>query len=379
MANSIIQLRHSNVTGNTPASLANGEIAINIYDGKIFYRGGVSNTIQSFLKYGGPAGLDTEVQFNDSGVLGADAGLTFNKTTKNLTANGQISGSTLKSTQSSGDEGGQIDLATAVTNTTLVGGSVNLDIYQNKLRIFESGGTNRGVYIDLSSASTGVGTDLLNPSATPDTVARNLAQGAFNQANAAYDTANSASNYANSAFAAANTAGGADQFARNQANAAFNRANSFGAVTISDNTTTPGTFYPLFVDAISGNLAVVNVASTELTFEPSSGSLSAVNFISLSDERYKKNVITITNATQIINKIDGVSFNWVKNDRPAYGVIAQEIEKVLPEIVHTNEEGVKTVNYDSLIPFLIQTVKEQGVEIQKLKEEIVTINKKLGN
>ena len=92
MANTVIELRHSYVTGNVPASLANGEIAINTYDGKIFYRGGASNTIQTIERYQGPAGLDTEIQFNDSGILGSSANLTFNKTTGlfstgNVTAN----------------------------------------------------------------------------------------------------------------------------------------------------------------------------------------------------------------------------------------------------------------------------------------------------
>ena len=88
MANTIIELRHSYVTGNVPSSLANGEIAINTYDGKLFYRGGVSNTIQTIERFQGPAGLNQEIQFNDSGVLGADSGLTYNKTTDVLTVVG---------------------------------------------------------------------------------------------------------------------------------------------------------------------------------------------------------------------------------------------------------------------------------------------------
>ena len=88
MSNTIIELRHSYVTGNVPSSLANGEIAINTYDGKLFYRGGVSNTIQTIERFQGPAGLNQEVQFNDSGVLGADSGLTYNKTTDVLTVVG---------------------------------------------------------------------------------------------------------------------------------------------------------------------------------------------------------------------------------------------------------------------------------------------------
>ena len=86
MANTIIELRRSHVSGNVPTSLANGEIAINTYDGKLFYRGGVSNTIQTIERFQGPAGLNTEIQFNDSGVLGSDSDLTYNKTTDVLSA-----------------------------------------------------------------------------------------------------------------------------------------------------------------------------------------------------------------------------------------------------------------------------------------------------
>ena len=92
MSNTVIELRHSYISGNVPTSLANGEIAINTYDGKIFYRGGPSNTIQTIERYEGPAGLDTEIQFNDSGVLGSSPRLTFDKATGlfrtgNVTAN----------------------------------------------------------------------------------------------------------------------------------------------------------------------------------------------------------------------------------------------------------------------------------------------------
>lgn len=92
MSNTVIELRHSYISGNVPTSLANGEIAINTYDGKIFYRGGPSNTIQTIERYEGPAGLNTEIQFNDSGILGSSPRLTFDKATGlfrtgNVTAN----------------------------------------------------------------------------------------------------------------------------------------------------------------------------------------------------------------------------------------------------------------------------------------------------
>ena len=87
MANTVIQLKHSTVQGNVPVSLANGEISINTRDGKIFYAD-PTGTIQEFSQFSGPAGLNGEIQFNDSGVLGANAGLSYSKTSRVLTVVG---------------------------------------------------------------------------------------------------------------------------------------------------------------------------------------------------------------------------------------------------------------------------------------------------
>jgi len=87
MANTIIQLKHSTVQGNIPVSLANGEISINTRDGKLFYSD-PTGTVQEFSEFSGPAGLNGEIQFNDSGVLGANSGLTYSKTSRVLTVVG---------------------------------------------------------------------------------------------------------------------------------------------------------------------------------------------------------------------------------------------------------------------------------------------------
>lgn len=84
MANTVIQLRNSTVTGNVPSSLANGEISINSRDGKFFYSTPAGAVITHY-PYLGPAGLNKEVQFNDSGILGSSSGLSFDKTTGALT------------------------------------------------------------------------------------------------------------------------------------------------------------------------------------------------------------------------------------------------------------------------------------------------------
>jgi hypothetical protein len=65
-----------------------------------------------------------------------------------------------------GDEGGEILLGKASTNTTLAGEGVTIDVWQNRLRFFEQGGNARGAYIDISSLANGVGTNLLDTAAT---------------------------------------------------------------------------------------------------------------------------------------------------------------------------------------------------------------------
>jgi len=75
-------------------------------------------------------------------------------------SSGNVNSQNLKSNSSSGDEGGELFLAQAQTNTTLAGG-ITIDSYQDKLRFFEQGGSARGAYIDLTACTAGVGTDII--------------------------------------------------------------------------------------------------------------------------------------------------------------------------------------------------------------------------
>ncbi len=92
MANTVISLRSSGVSSNTPSLgvLANGELSLNFADGILYYKT-AANALGS-IQTTQPSGLNTEIQFNDSGSFGANSSLTFNKTTgilstNNLTAN----------------------------------------------------------------------------------------------------------------------------------------------------------------------------------------------------------------------------------------------------------------------------------------------------
>jgi len=104
MANTIITLKSSGVSGNVPSSLQSGELAINYADGKLFY-GDSSNTAVLFDVITEPAGLNGEVQFNDSGSFGSSSGFTYNQLTEALTvtllnvdSDAQIDGDTTSNT-----------------------------------------------------------------------------------------------------------------------------------------------------------------------------------------------------------------------------------------------------------------------------------------
>ena len=77
-----------------------------------------------------------------------------------------------------------------------------------------------------------------------------------------------------------------------------------------------------------------------------------------SDIRLKENISTIENATNIVKRLRGVNFDWKDTGRKSVGVIAQEVELVLPELVYENENGVKSVAYDKLVAVLIEAIKE---------------------
>ena len=93
-----------------------------------------------------------------------------------------------------------------------------------------------------------------------------------------------------------------------------------------------------------------------------------------SDERLKDNIQPIKNPIEKINSISGNSFDWNEQKQNIYkgkdyGVIAQEIENILPELVDTRDDGYKAVKYDKLISLLIEGIKELSSEVNKLKEK----------
>jgi hypothetical protein len=145
--------------------------------------------------------------------------------------------------------------------------------------------------------------------------------------------------------------------------------NSIGS-SLTNDTTTDSDFYIVFTDQTSGVEQTFTVANSKLYFNPSTGTLNSTDFNSLSDKNEKENIHDLVGAIDVINQIRPVSFTWKETGRGAYGVIAQEVEEVLPEIVSTNSQGIKSVAYSQIIPFLVQVIQEQQKEIEKIKSAL---------
>jgi hypothetical protein len=135
--------------------------------------------------------------------------------------------------------------------------------------------------------------------------------------------------------------------------------------TVFDDTTTNQEFFPLFTATTSGTITASGISTSKLTYNPSTGAMTAVDFNSTSDINLKENIHTVGNALEITEQLRGVSFDWKETGKGSYGVIAQELEEVLPELVKQGE--VKSVNYNGIIGVLIEAIKELKKEVEDLK------------
>jgi exosome complex RNA-binding protein Rrp4 len=142
-----------------------------------------------------------------------------------------------------------------------------------------------------------------------------------------------------------------------------------GGVTLSDDTSTNATYYPTFATATSGTATTVRVSSTKLTYNPSTGNLVATIHYASSDSRHKTDIKPISDALVKVSQINGVTYIRTDNDQNIRhaGVIAQDVEKVLPEVIGTDAEGFKVVAYGNMIGLLVEAIKELKAEVDALK------------
>ena len=91
---------------------------------------------------------------------------------------------------------------------------------------------------------------------------------------------------------------------------------------------------------------------------------------SVSDVRTKENIESVKNSLDLVSQLRGVWYNKIGEENRKVGVIAQEVEEVLPEVVHTDTEGMKAVDYGKMVGVLIEAIKEQQVKIEALEKRL---------
>jgi len=141
-----------------------------------------------------------------------------------------------------------------------------------------------------------------------------------------------------------------------------------GEISVSD-ITTDAAYYPMFTSTISGTMSAAGVSSNKLSYNPYTGNFISVGFVTSSDERLKTNIQPIYGALDMLNNLEGCSFDWISTGKKSYGFIAQEVEITMPELVVTDKHGMKAVNYIATIGILVEAIKELRERLEILEDK----------
>jgi|TARA_R110000823_G_scaffold303293_1_gene424635 hypothetical protein len=186
--------------------------------------------------------------------------------------------------------------------------------------------------------------------------------------------------------------GNTDQMLQTNGSGAMTWATPF--ITLSDQTSSSTTHYPMMSTSTSGKITANNVSSSKLTFTPNNGRLTATiiatgnaaitggsitgtsisgstgSFSTLTETSsiiLKDNVNPIVNALQKVLMLDGVNYNRKETGKFEAGLIAEEVEKIVPELVDNNGE-FKSVQYTRITAYLIESIKSLKQELDDLKK-----------
>jgi hypothetical protein len=173
------------------------------------------------------------------------------------------------------------------------------------------------------------------------------------------------------------------------------------AVTVTNQTSDTATYYPLMTTSTTGTLTAVNTSSTRATFQPStgtftstliranggtgssstttgtlvvtggvgvSGQLTATTIVETSSIVFKENINPLIGALESVLKLTGVSYDRTDIDVHEVGLIAEDVNKILPDLVSKDENGVPYgIKYTKLTAYLIESIKSLKAEIDRLK------------
>ncbi len=144
---------------------------------------------------------------------------------------------------------------------------------------------------------------------------------------------------------------------------------------------TAGDWYRSFyIQALSSNACGYHMryGTTDNYYVRADGNVFATAYRTLSDSTFKKNIKTISNALEKVVKLRGVTYQYNYSDSMSVfntedihiGVIAQEVQKFVPEVINRQENGILSVEYSNMVGLLIEAIKEQQLQIESLKSVI---------
>jgi len=345
-----------------------------------------SSSTTGTLKVAGGVGIakklyvGTDLSVTGNTTLSTNLSVTGNATiTGDLTVNGTTT--TVNSTTLTVDDKNiELGSVASPTDITANGGGITLKGATDKTIIYDNTNDNwtssenwnidTGKSFKINNVSvlnaTTLGSSVVASSLTSTgTITSGTWSGSFGAVSGANLTSLNANNIATGTVAAARLA-----TSGTPSSSTFLRGDSVwasAAVSIIDDTATNSTFFPVFTSVTTGSIVGANTSSTKLTFNPSSGLLTSTDYNSSSDVTLKENFTQIVNPLDIISQLEGFGFSWKDTKEKSYGLSAQQVETVLPEIVRVRPDGTKGINYLNLIAFLVEGIKDLKEEVRQLK------------
>ncbi len=102
------------------------------------------------------------------------------------------------------------------------------------------------------------------------------------------------------------------------------------------------------------------------------GTFTGASFLYTSDSRLKKNIFKLTEGLDLVFKMKPVRYQWKATSKGDIGFIAQDIEKILPELTATDDDGIKRIDYAKIVPILVRAIQEQQIQIGELQKKLNT-------
>jgi hypothetical protein len=131
--------------------------------------------------------------------------------------------------------------------------------------------------------------------------------------------------------------------------------------------TNDGTTYPLSLNPLGGNIGIGKV-NPGVALDVNGAITASSDITSNSDRFYKKDIVEIQNALEKVKQLIGVTFQRDGEDYRSAGLIAQDVEKVLPEAVRTNTDGKLTLAYFSVLGLIVEAIKDLDKKVDRLSK-----------